>query len=55
MRLLIPQNEGESHTIEPFDVFVSDVDVLLESKPEGKVRRHTLGASMLMVSSRMKR
>ena len=40
MRLLIPQNEGESHSIEPFDVFISDVDVLLESKPEGKVWLH---------------
>ena len=37
MRLLIPRDEEESHPIEPFDVFVSDVDVLLESKPEGKV------------------
>jgi hypothetical protein len=40
MRLLIPRNEGESHPIDPFDVFVSDVDVLLEFKPEGKVRLH---------------
>jgi hypothetical protein len=55
MRLLIPQNEGESHPIDPFDVFVSEVDVLLESKPEGKVRRYALGASVLIVSSRMKR
>ena len=40
MRFLIPQNEGEFHSIEPLDVFVSDVDVLMESKPEGKVRLH---------------
>jgi hypothetical protein len=54
LRLLIPQNEGESHPIELFDVFVSDVVVLLVSKLEGKVYRHALGTSMLMVSSRMK-
>lgn len=40
MRLLIPQIEGESHSIEPFDVFISDIDVLLESKPAGKVCLH---------------
>lgn len=33
----MPRIEGEFDSIEPFDVFVSDVDVLLESKPEGKV------------------
>ena len=38
MRLLVPRIEGEFHSIEPFDIFVSDVDTLLESKPEGKVR-----------------
>ena len=36
MRLLISR-EGEPRSAEPFDIFVSDVDVLLESKPEGKV------------------
>jgi hypothetical protein len=34
----VPRIEGEFDSIEPFDIFVSDVDVLLESKPEGKVR-----------------
>ncbi len=34
----MPRIEGKSDSIEPFDIFVSDVDVLLESKPEGKVR-----------------
>jgi hypothetical protein len=39
MRLLIPhQIEGAANGVEPFDIFVSDVDILLESKPEGKVR-----------------
>ncbi len=38
VRLLVPRIEGEIHSIEPFDIFVSDVDILLESKPEGKVR-----------------
>jgi hypothetical protein len=39
VRLLIPyQIEGAADSVEPFDIFVSDVDVLLESKPEGKVR-----------------
>lgn len=39
MRLLIPhQSEDASPSVEPFDLLVSDVDVLLESKPEGKVR-----------------
>lgn len=34
----MPRIEGEFDSIEPFDIFVSDVDVILESKPEGKVR-----------------
>ena len=39
MRLLVPhQSEGKPSSVEPFDILVSDVDVLLESKPEGKVR-----------------
>jgi autophagy-related protein 2 len=38
VRLLVPRIEGEFDSVEPFDIFVSDVDVLLESKPEGKVR-----------------
>jgi hypothetical protein len=38
MRLLVPRIEGEFQSIEPFDVFLSDVDILLESKPDGKVR-----------------
>ncbi|KAH9996789.1 hypothetical protein BJV77DRAFT_960396 [Russula vinacea] len=36
MRLLVPRIEGEFQSIEPFDVFLSDVDILLESKPDGK-------------------
>jgi autophagy-related protein 2 len=39
MRLLIPyQIEGATNPVEAFDILVSDADVLLESKPEGKVR-----------------
>ena len=39
VRLLVPhQCEGAPSSVEPFDILVSDVDVLLESKPEGKVR-----------------
>jgi hypothetical protein len=34
----VPRIEGEFDSIGPFDIIVSDVDVLLESKPEGKVR-----------------
>lgn len=38
MRLLVPhQCEEAPPSVEPFDILVSDVDVLLESKPEGKV------------------
>lgn len=37
MRLLVPhQCEEAPPSVEPFDILVSDVDVLLESKPEGK-------------------
>jgi hypothetical protein len=36
MRLLVPHQCKEAP--EPFDILVSDVDILLESKPEGKVR-----------------
>jgi hypothetical protein len=55
MRLLVLQNEGELHSAEPFDVLVSDVDILLESKPEGKVSASPyLTASVLMVFFRMK-
>ena len=50
MRLLVPQVEGEFDSTEPFDIFVSDVDTLLESKPEGKVRPHFLHTSMLTIS-----
>ena len=39
MRLLVPhQSEGAPPSVEPFDILISDVDALLESKPEGKVR-----------------
>lgn len=54
MRLLVPRIEGESHSIEPFDIFVSDVDILLESKPEGKVRPFFLHASMPTIFFRTK-
>ncbi|KAH9180656.1 hypothetical protein EDB89DRAFT_1840925 [Lactarius sanguifluus] len=37
VRLLVPhQSEGAPPSVEPFDILVSDVDALLESKPEGK-------------------
>ncbi|KAI0256805.1 hypothetical protein BJV78DRAFT_309729 [Lactifluus subvellereus] len=37
MRLWVPyQIEGAADSVEPFDILVSDIDVLLESKPEGK-------------------
>ena len=49
MRLLVPRIGGEFHSIEPFDIFVSDVDTLLESKPEGKVRPPFFLASMLTI------
>ncbi|KAH9966770.1 hypothetical protein BC827DRAFT_1374003 [Russula dissimulans] len=34
--LLVPRVEGESRSMEPLGIFVSDVDALLEFKPEGK-------------------
>ena len=37
LRLLVPREEDEQ-AVRPFDVEASDVDVLLELKPEGKVR-----------------
>ncbi|KAH9063334.1 hypothetical protein EDB87DRAFT_1603168 [Lactarius vividus] len=37
VRLLVPhQIEGTPPSVEPIDILVSDVDALLESKPEGK-------------------
>ena len=53
MRLLVPRIE-ESQFIEPFDIFLSDVDILLESKPEGKVRPNFLHLSMPTIFFRMK-
>ena len=35
MRLFVPRSDDTSR---PFDLSVSDVDVLVELKPEGKVR-----------------
>ncbi|KZT70159.1 hypothetical protein DAEQUDRAFT_226544 [Daedalea quercina L-15889] len=35
VRLFVPRAEGQ-HVIRPFDVSVSDVDILIELKPEGK-------------------
>ena len=37
LRLLVPRGEGSQAVVRAFDVTVSDVDVLLELKPEGKV------------------
>lgn len=37
LRLLVPRGEGAQVPVRPFDVVASDVDVLLELKPEGKV------------------
>ncbi|KAI0709250.1 hypothetical protein C8Q76DRAFT_654887 [Earliella scabrosa] len=36
LRLLVPRGEGSQAVVRAFDVTVSDVDVLLELKPEGK-------------------
>ncbi|KAI9509642.1 hypothetical protein F5148DRAFT_1148156 [Russula earlei] len=36
LRLIVPRIEGESRSMEPLGVFISDVDALLEFKPEGK-------------------
>ncbi|KAI0807392.1 hypothetical protein C8Q74DRAFT_59220 [Fomes fomentarius] len=36
LRLLVPRGEGAQVPVRPFDVVASDVDVLLELKPEGK-------------------
>ncbi|KAI0374905.1 hypothetical protein BV20DRAFT_1032957 [Pilatotrama ljubarskyi] len=36
IRLLIPRGDGERAVTRPFDLIASDVDVLLELKPEGK-------------------
>ena len=41
VRLLVPRSD-ERQSIRPFDVIASDLDVLLELKPEGKVRRFSL-------------
>jgi hypothetical protein len=54
MRLLVPRIEEESQFIEPFDIFLSDVDILLESKPEGKVRPDFLHLFMPTIFHRMK-
>lgn len=41
VRLLVPrETNGQVVAVRPFDVTASDVDVLLELKPEGKVRNH---------------
>lgn len=37
VRLLVPRREGEHDVVRPFDLTASDIDVLLELKPEGKV------------------
>lgn len=34
----MPREEGGHIAVRPFDITASDVDVLLELKPEGKVR-----------------
>ncbi|KAI0336552.1 hypothetical protein GY45DRAFT_1291461 [Cubamyces sp. BRFM 1775] len=36
VRFLVPRGEGEHVAVRPFDLTASDVDVLLELKPEGK-------------------
>ncbi|KAI0721077.1 hypothetical protein C8T65DRAFT_601842 [Cerioporus squamosus] len=36
LRLLVPREEGGHMAVRPFDISASDVDVLLELKPEGK-------------------
>lgn len=46
VRLLVPRSE-DSKTIRPFDVKASDLDILLEIKPEGKVRPKHLPKHML--------
>ncbi len=39
VRLLVPrETDGQIVAVRPFDLTASDVDVLLELKPEGKVR-----------------
>ena len=41
VRLLVPREvDGQVVAVRPFDLTASDVDVLLELKPEGKVRNH---------------
>ena len=37
VRLLVPREDDGHVAIRPFDITASDVDVLLELKPEGKV------------------
>jgi autophagy-related protein 2 len=39
VRLKLPREEEKSPTVRPFDIVASDVDVLIELKPEGKVSR----------------
>ena len=39
--MLVPREvDGQVVAVRPFDLTASDVDVLLELKPEGKVRNH---------------
>jgi autophagy-related protein 2 len=54
MRLLVHhQSEGAPPSVEPFDILLSDVDALLESKPEGKVRLALACIYLLTVLLRM--
>ncbi|KAH9935004.1 uncharacterized protein B0H18DRAFT_1082721 [Fomitopsis serialis] len=36
VRLFVPRTQESPHVVRPFDVSVSDVDILVELKPEGK-------------------
>lgn len=38
VRLEVPRESDEARCARPFDIIASDVDVLFEVKPEGKVR-----------------
>ncbi len=40
VRLWVPREDSEQFIARPFDLVASDVDVLLELKPEGKVCLH---------------
>lgn len=47
IRLTLPRDDKESPTTRPFDIFASDIDALVELKPEGKVSHDILASRVV--------